>query len=1004
MRKRDERRRRIEQAFARLRASVATALGAAEQEHARRRQDVAREESALRIAQHGVAAAYRDPGAASTGRGPAFDAALRAALEERAEIYRDWQAAPQQLSELVASAAPGAAGAPWSDWLGTPGTAGATEPPELWRIGTASVPDSPAPEPFPAAVPLLDESHLRVTSTAQTRETAEALVQNLLLRVVGHFQPGLVRVHVWDIGQFTGTLPGLYPLTRAELLTAHDPTRLDEMLQVLSDQIRRIHTSALLGGHTSLRSLAAETGHRQEPWRIAVLFGTGEPLQEEQQRQLQRIARNGLACGIQLITVDLPLTVHSPLESVTLLESDRARSSTTGSEAVVRPDESPPHAEVLRACDAIAEAHLARRARVRTFADLAPERTWAQDSTAGLSAPVGFDAGEPVRITLGDASPHMLVGGPSGSGKTNFLFGMLGSLAARYSPDELELYLLDFKEGVSFAQCTPGRREPSWLPHARLVGVNVNTDREFGLALLRFLADEMRRRADAAKEHEVTKLEELRAADPQGRWPRIVAVIDEFQYLFAGRDHVSAQATSLLEDVARRGRSQGIHLVLASQDVSGIEAFWGKPAIFEQFILRVALPKARRVLAEQNNAAMELPRWHAVVNHESGVRYGDEPARVPDATARGTFDRLQRELWEQRAPGSTPPRLFDGSVLPRLSDALPQAPAQAGAEGAPRALLGQVIDVAGTPVSVPLDRSPGRHVAVIGSARVDAVNALGTAVLSLVRAHRPGRARFTFGCFLDDAAPRVRALAAAAAAAGHEVRTAHLDEAASTVTELAQQLDEQTSSTQQPSTQRSSADTHPADARSADAHYVVLFGVDAAHTALERKDQTMTSGMDRLRALLRHGPEARVHVLGWWRSAQRVKHTLGMTGSADDLGAWVAFDAHGQELTQFAAGQVVNWAPRARRGLFFDRSAHARPEVVLPFELDDLLEEAAEPGGASGSAEGSGSPEADDPAGAAGSPEADGASPGAGAAGPDDAGAVLADRGADADGLAGGAR
>ena len=71
---------------------------------------------------------------------------------------------------------------------------------------------------------------------------------------------------------------------------------------------------------------------------------------------------------------------------------------------------------------------------------------------------------------------------------------MIAALATRYTPDELELYLLDFKEGVSFAQFAPGRRDPTWLPHARLSGVNINTDREFGLALLQFLADEMRRR------------------------------------------------------------------------------------------------------------------------------------------------------------------------------------------------------------------------------------------------------------------------------------------------------------------------------------------------------------------------------------------------------------------------------------------------------------------------------------------------------------------------------
>src|SRR3569833_1363059 len=132
--------------------------------------------------------------------------------------------------------------------------------------------------------------------------------------------------------------------------------------------------------------------------------------------------------------------------------------------------------------------------------------------------------------------PGPYVGGPPGSGKTIFLYALIGSLAARYSPDELELYLLDFKEGVSFARLASGRTDKTWLPHARLIGVNINNDREFGVALLRFLGRELERRGAAAREHEVTKLEELRAADPDGHWPRIVAVIDEFQVLIQQKD------------------------------------------------------------------------------------------------------------------------------------------------------------------------------------------------------------------------------------------------------------------------------------------------------------------------------------------------------------------------------------------------------------------------------------------------------------------------------------
>ena len=313
---------------------------------------------------------------------------------------------------------------------------------------------------------------------------------------------------------------------------------------------------------------------------------------------------------------------------------------------------------------------------------------------------------------------------------------MIGSMAGRYGPDELELYLLDFKEGVSFAQFAPGRQDRTWLPHARLIGVNINTDREFGLALLQFLADEMRRRAEAAKAHEVTKLEELRARGPGGRWPRIVAVIDEFQYLFAERDAVTRAAIRLLEDVARRGRSQGIHLVLASQDVSGIEAFWGRPAIFEQFVLRIALPRARRVLAERNEAALDLPRWHAVINHESGIRHGNEIVRIPDATARGTVDVVQRHLHEALRRSARRPRLFDGCRSPRLDDLLAGLPRRRRAAGA----------ASGSASTWPAARPPSRcptpraaTSACSASGRRDAVRVLGAAAALAAPASPAGR-------------------------------------------------------------------------------------------------------------------------------------------------------------------------------------------------------------------------------------------------------------------------
>lgn len=903
MSRNNARRERIERALADFRQAASTLLGAAEAEHAaavRRHRGL---EFAVELTRRGIEESASDPEVRELLKNRVFADILRQARAERTRAFADWTGrGPRELVELTSAAAPGAAGAEGTDWLGPIGRADGTQsPPELWRIGTARFAQTPVREDFPAAVPLLDAAHLFLTSTETGRAGAESLVETLLLRLLSFFRPGLVHLGIWDISKLTGSLPGLYPLTKAGILTAHDPARLDGMLEELGDHIRRIHTSVLVDGHPSLASVTRLAGRRTEPWRVAVLFGNGQPLPEQQQLRLERIARNGLACGVTLILLDVPLSVGTSLESVHVYGEATADSSMSPS-ARITLDPPLPRAQVTAACGAIAAEYLSTKVRVRDFDDLLPERLWQSTSHKGLTTPIGFADGEPVEVTLGDSSPHALIGGPSGSGKTNLLYALIGGMCARYSPDELEFYLLDFKEGVSFAQFVPGRKDPSWLPHARLVGVNVNADREFGLALLRFLAEEMRRRADAAKRHEVTKLEELRAEDPSGRWPRIVAVIDEFQFLFAERDTVTAKAVGLLEDVARRGRSQGIHLVLASQDVSGIEAFWGRPAIFEQFSVRIALPKARRVLSETNPAALEIPRWHGVINHDSGVRHGNRVARIPDSTSKGTFEALQHQLWQRRVSDLSP-TLFDGGHEPVLATT-PEYRKLSAVDGPPTVLLGQVIDVAGTAAKVRLAHTPGRNVAVIGSATEDACGVLTCAGLSLGAQYRPGTARFTLAALAESARGPVDRLAAALS--DHQPRIVDLAGFPDLVTEPI--------SGDQP-------------------HFVLVYAVDAAQSMLEEKiPGTRITGLERLRGLLKNGPENRTHVIGWWRSAARLKTTLGL-GPADEIGAWLAFDAQGSELHQFASGQIIHWSPRPRRALMYDRFDHPRPEVVIPFDL-----------------------------------------------------------------------
>ena len=862
-----------------VRALLAQALGAADAAvEAARRRHVAAVERRDRIA----AAAERQKVKLALAR----DNRLRE-IDHRA--HDDLAALAGAAAAAGQAGAPGAAGDPWDRWQPTPGKPGDSAP-EL-RVGRLLLPYDGE---VPALVPLLDRGHVRVDGDDRI---ADEVVAGLLLRAIGTARPGTVQLTGYDPEHLGGGLAGFAPLAPAGVLTFAGPGELAGLLDGLVGQVRRIHETVLAGEHTSLRELAAATGRRPEPWRVAVLLNPGT-LGRHERDQLDRLLRTGAACGVHLVLRGVPVDAPG-VEVIRAAPRGHARMS-SAADLPLELDPGPPAAVLTMTSRRIADVVAEGPAPV-ALESLLPAAEWQESSATGLSAPLGDSPqGFPVPVTLSDYPPHALIAGPSGTGKTNLIYAWMGALAARYSPAELAFYLLDFKEGVSFARFAPGRRDPSWLPHVRLVGVNVNTDREFGLALLRFLGAELRRRADAAKRYEVTNLAELRAEDPDGHWPRIVAVVDEFQVLLTGRDAVTGEAVELLEDLARRGRSQGIHLVLASQDVSGIEALWGRPALVAQFSLRIALPRARRVLAETNPAAESLPRYHAVVNADSGALPANRVVRVPAAGNRESWSALQHRLWRRRPHDLPAPRLFDGDAIPRLADSPDFRRLTPAAQvAAPVVLLGETIDVAARSARSVLRRAPGRNLAVLGTRVDDACAVLGTAARSLAAQFAPGAARFSVACLDPDAAAAVDALRADLPAGD----TGWYD--AGSVSWLLED------------TAEAAADT-PADRP----HFLFLYAVDA-----------VPADGEFVRRILRQGPERRIHVLGWWRGAGLLRDTLGGQASRTDaIGAWVALDVHGSELAPYYPGAgAPPWYPRPWRALHFDRSVHRGAEVIIPY-------------------------------------------------------------------------
>jgi len=160
-------------------------------------------------------------------------------------------------------------------------------------------------------------------------------------------------------------------------------------------------------------------------------------------------------------------------------------------------------------------------------------------------------------IDLRTDGPHALVAGTTGSGKSELLQTLVASLAAVNRPDELTFVLVDYKGGAAFHECAR-------LPH--VVGLVTDLDSSLTQRALRSLHAELRRRESLLAAAGVADLEAYLTLPGTPALPRLVLVVDEFATLVEELpDFVPG-----LVGVAQRGRSLGVHLILATQRPGGV--------------------------------------------------------------------------------------------------------------------------------------------------------------------------------------------------------------------------------------------------------------------------------------------------------------------------------------------------------------------------------------------------------------------------------------------------
>jgi S-DNA-T family DNA segregation ATPase FtsK/SpoIIIE len=186
------------------------------------------------------------------------------------------------------------------------------------------------------------------------------------------------------------------------------------------------------------------------------------------------------------------------------------------------------------------------------------------------AAVVGVDADGPFVLDLRKDGPHVLVAGTTGAGKSELLQTLVASLAVANRPDAMTFVLVDYKGGAAFKDCAR-------LPHT--VGMVTDLDGHLVERALASLTAELKTRELVLQQAGAKDIEDFWSGG--GSLPRLVIVIDEFASLVEELpDFVRG-----LVGIAQRGRSLGVHLVLATQRPSGVVS----PEIRANTNLRVAL-------------------------------------------------------------------------------------------------------------------------------------------------------------------------------------------------------------------------------------------------------------------------------------------------------------------------------------------------------------------------------------------------------------------------------
>lgn len=370
-------------------------------------------------------------------------------------------------------------------------------------------------------------------------------------------------------------------------------------IQELNQYVDSVIQQKLSNKYSDVFEYNVATPENPLPIKVVCVFDFPKFFEDRAYENLLSIVKNASRCGIVILFCynsseqksgygDSIATIQRIKEESICLIQSRGILMIEKSGLAVLPVELPKQSVIDDFCISYERVSKKKLSKGIPFISVVKDGDFfTKKSAEYISLPVGKGDGSATQfIEFGKrSSQHAIITGATGSGKSTLLHTLIMSALINYSPDELNLYLMDFKSGTEFKIY-----ETIPVPHIKLLALDAL--QEFGESILMELVEEQNRRSQIFKDSgEHTNLKSYVSATGQ-KMPRILVIMDEFQILFnenANRK-VAMHCAELANKIVTEGRAFGIHLVMATQTLRSIrEKTALSNSTIEQMRIRIGL-------------------------------------------------------------------------------------------------------------------------------------------------------------------------------------------------------------------------------------------------------------------------------------------------------------------------------------------------------------------------------------------------------------------------------